>query len=53
MTPQQFEMMKAQLKSLTPQQLRLLKGEINNKLTDEDRTLVSDEELEMISSLFS
>ncbi|EGU57428.1 hypothetical protein OPW36_13500 [Vibrio europaeus] len=53
MTPQQFEAMRAQLKSLTPQQLRMLRGEINNKLDSDDRVVVNDEELKMISSLFS
>lgn len=53
MTPTQFEAMKAQLKTLTPQQLRMLRGEINNELDAERKTLVSDEELAMISSLFS
>ncbi|MEZ8101062.1 MULTISPECIES: hypothetical protein [Vibrio] len=53
MTPQQFEAMKAQIKSLTPQQLRMLRGEINSKLDGDDRIIVNDEELQMISSLFS
>ncbi|MCZ4292477.1 hypothetical protein [Vibrio sinaloensis] len=53
MTPQQFELMRAQLKSLTPQQLRTLRGEINSKLDSSDETLVTDEELSLISSLFS
>jgi hypothetical protein len=53
MTPQQFEIMKAQLKSLTPQQLRTLRGEINSELDSNDETVVTDEELSLISSLFS
>jgi|GEM_PF-1463069 len=53
MTPQQFEAMKAQIKSLTPQQLRMLRGEINSELDSDDRVIVNDEELQMISSLFS
>lgn len=53
MTPQQFELMRAQLKSLTPQQLRTLRGEINSKLDANEKTLVTDEELSLICSLFS
>lgn len=53
MTPQQFEFMRAQIKSLSPQQLRTLRGEINSKLDSCDETLVTDEELSLISSLFS
>lgn len=53
MTPQQFELMKAQLKSLSPQQLRTLKGEINSELDTTDNHLISDEEARLISSLFS
>lgn len=53
MTPQQFEIMKAQLKSLTPQQLRTLRGEINSELDSNDETVITDEELSLISSLFS
>ncbi|KGY11649.1 hypothetical protein NM22_14990 [Vibrio tubiashii] len=53
MTPQQFETMRAQLKSLTPQQLRTLRGEINSKLDHNGESIVSDEELKMIADLFN
>lgn len=53
MSQQQFELMRAQLKSLTPQQLRMLRGEINSELDSSDETRVTDEELSLISSLFS
>ncbi len=53
MPPQQFEMMKEQLKRLTPQQLRALKGEIISELDTPEEALISDEEAQLISSLFS
>lgn len=53
MTQQQFELMKSQLKTLTPQQLRALKGEINNTLNDTHGSIINDEEMKMIASLFS
>ncbi|WP_157631199.1 hypothetical protein [Vibrio pacinii] len=53
MTPQQFELMKSQLKTLTPQQLRALQGVINSTLNGTQSSLISDEEMQMISSLFS
>lgn len=53
MTTQQFEVMRAQLKTLSPQQLRLLRGEINTKLEVDQKPVVNDEELKLISSLFS
>lgn len=53
MTPIQFELFKQQISQLTPQQLKALRGEINNTLEDSSSTLVTDEELNLISSLFS
>lgn len=53
MTPQQFELMKSQLKTLTPQQLRALQGVINSTLNGTQSSHISDEEMQMISSLFS
>lgn len=53
MTPQQFELMKSQLKTLSPQQLRALQGVINRTLNGTQSSLISDEEMQMISSLFS
>ncbi|CAK4075773.1 hypothetical protein OH458_11000 [Vibrio sp. MarTm2] len=53
MTPIQFELFKQQISQLTPQQLKALRGEINNTLEDSSSTLITDEELNLISSLFS
>ncbi|WP_167469854.1 hypothetical protein [Vibrio aquaticus] len=53
MSQQQFEAMRAQIKKLTPQQLRMLKGAINNELEGENQSLVTNEELQLISSLFA
>ncbi|WP_295892265.1 hypothetical protein [uncultured Vibrio sp.] len=53
MTQTQFELLKHQLKLLTPQQLRTLQGEIHHNLDSEQTKLVTDEELQLISSLFS
>ena len=53
MTSQQFELMKSQLKTLTPQQLRALQGVINSTLNSDQSSVISDEEMQMISSLFS
>ena len=48
----QYESLKAQLKLLTPSQLRRLQGEINDSLVPENPSLLTGEELDMISSLF-
>lgn len=53
MNSTQFEQLKSQLKLLTPQQLRSLQGEIRHSLSDEPSTLLSDEEMDAITSLFS
>ncbi|KJY83938.1 hypothetical protein TW81_06315 [Vibrio galatheae] len=53
MAPKEFEAIREQLQSLTPQQLRSLRGEINCKLGSVNKAIVSDEELDMISSLFA
>ncbi|MEZ9231635.1 hypothetical protein AB4259_11205 [Vibrio amylolyticus] len=53
MTQTQFELLKNQLTLLTPQQLRTLQGEIHNNLDTDQSKLVTDEELQLISSLFS
>ena len=49
----QFDSLKSQLSQLTPQQLRLLQGEINQSLETKKTDLVTAEEMEMISQLFS
>ncbi|MBF9002997.1 hypothetical protein I1A42_21190 [Vibrio sp. NFV-1] len=53
MSSAQFETMKEQLKMLTPQQLRSLQGEINQSLETTAKDILSDEERNMLSSLFS
>ncbi|WP_171760524.1 hypothetical protein [Vibrio sp. RE86] len=53
MTTQQFELMKSQLKKLSPQQLRTLRGEINSELDSTETNVVTDEEMQLIASLFS
>ncbi len=49
----QFDNFKSQLQQLTPQQLRSLQGVISQSLEKERSTLVTDEEMAMISKLFS
>ncbi len=49
----QFDNYKSQLQQLTPQQLRALQGEISQSLESEQTVLVTSEELELISKLFS
>lgn len=53
MSPQQFEIIRTQLQSLSPQQLRALLGDINAKLDHPSKSIISDDELDMITSLFS
>lgn len=53
MTPIQFELFKQQVSKLSPQQLRALRGEINSTLDNSDDVIVTEEELNLISSLFS
>ncbi|MEH0664812.1 hypothetical protein H4F18_04940 [Vibrio scophthalmi] len=53
MSPQQFEIIRTQLQSLSPQQLRALLGDINAKLDHPSESIISDDELDMITSLFS
>lgn len=49
----QFDNFKSQLQQLTPQQLRALQGAISHSLEVEKSELVTSEELELISKLFS
>ncbi|MDW6093992.1 hypothetical protein [Vibrio rhizosphaerae] len=48
----QFESLKAQLKQLTPAQLRHLQSEIDASLSSESSSLLTHEELDLLSSLF-
>ncbi|MBU2895195.1 hypothetical protein [Vibrio hepatarius] len=52
MNSKQFEVFKKQLKSLTPSQLRTLKTEISQTLSEPNRALLTDEEQQLIASLF-
>ncbi|WP_165313840.1 hypothetical protein [Vibrio ziniensis] len=49
----QFDNYKSQLQQLTIQQLRALQGEISQSLESDQTALVTSEELELISKLFS
>lgn len=49
----QFEQLKSQLKLMTPQQLKSLQGEIRHSLEQEQTSLLTDEEMDVIASLFS
>lgn len=49
----QFEQLKSQLKLMTPQQLKSLQGEISHSLEQEQTSLLTDEEMDVIASLFS
>lgn len=53
MNSAQFEQLKSQLKLMTPQQLKSLQGEIRHSLEQEQTTLLTDEEIDVIASLFS
>lgn len=53
MSATQFEYMKEQLKLLSPQQLRSLQGEISNSLEHSQNELLTEEERQMLVSLFS
>lgn len=52
MNTTQFEQLKSQLKLMTPQQLQSLQGEIRHSLQPESATLLTDEEMDTIASLF-
>ncbi|MCK6263877.1 hypothetical protein KP803_11415 [Vibrio sp. ZSDE26] len=53
MTQIQFEQLKMQLELLTPQQLKSLQNEIHSNLSTSQTKLVTDEELNLITSLFN
>ena len=48
-----FDMVREQVKALSPHQLRQLRGDIDNKLERENNVVITDEEAQLISSLFS
>ncbi|MFC5079784.1 hypothetical protein VTH8203_03615 [Vibrio thalassae] len=52
MSKQQFEQLIEQLKLLSPQQLKTLQGEISNQLSPNATTLLSDEEMAVLTQLF-
>ena len=52
MNAKQFEVLKSQIKSLTPSQLHTLKTEISQTLSESNRALLTDEEQQLIASLF-
>ncbi len=53
MTTQQFNELKSKLTNLTDSQLKSLQGEINLTLNQKRESLLSTEEREMLSQLFS
>jgi hypothetical protein len=53
MSATQFEMIREQLKKLSLTQLLALQGEISNELACTDKQLVTEEEAELIYSLFT
>ncbi len=53
MTTQQFNELKSKLTNLTDSQLKSLQGEINLTLNQKRESLLSIEEREMLSQLFS
>lgn len=50
---QQFESLREQVRLLNPQQLKVLQGEINSSLKIESVGILTNEELDAISALFS
>ena len=52
MNAKQFEVLKNQIKSLTPSQLHTLNTEISQTLSESNRALLTDEEQQLIASLF-
>ncbi|MDG3085222.1 hypothetical protein P7F88_03540 [Vibrio hannami] len=55
MSLQQFEQLQSQIVKLNPEQLMALQSQIASKLAKEQESspLVTDEEMDMISSLFN
>lgn len=53
MNTQQFEAFKQQVQLLSPEQLKALQGEIDGNLETEKASLLTDEELNALSDLFS
>ncbi|WP_284193087.1 hypothetical protein [Vibrio zhanjiangensis] len=52
MNTKQFEVLKKQIKYMTPCQLRTLKTEISQTLEEPKRLMLTDEEQQLIASLF-
>lgn len=48
-----FELIREQLQQFTPQQLRALRGAIDEKLEFSDESIITEEEHQMIATLFS
>ncbi|WP_170213751.1 hypothetical protein [Vibrio tasmaniensis] len=53
MNTQQFEAFKQKIQLLNPQQLKALQGEIDDNLETDQRSLLTDEELNVLSELFN
>ena len=53
MTTQQFNELRKKIKELTATQLKSLQSDINHSLHKKESTLLSSEELEMLSKLFA
>ncbi|MDN3616641.1 hypothetical protein ACFFUS_09605 [Vibrio gallaecicus] len=53
MNTQQFENFKRQIQQLTPQQLRMLQGEIHGSIEEPKKDLLTDEERNVIATLFN
>ena len=53
MTTQQFNELRKKIKELTATQLKSLQSDINRSLHKKESTLLSNEELEMLSKLFA
>lgn len=53
MNTQQFETFKQQIQLLSPEQLKALQGEIDGSLETDKAALLTDEELNALSDLFS
>ncbi|ARP40581.1 hypothetical protein [Vibrio syngnathi] len=53
MNTQQFEAFKQKIQLLNPQQLKALQGEIDDNLETDQRSLLTDEELNVLNELFN
>ncbi len=48
-----FELFREQIQALTPDQLKALQGDISQRLNHSSEPIITDEEHQMISTLFS